>query len=383
MPDKKPAILQVIPQLDAGGAERTTVEIAAALSQAGYTALVASQGGRMEGELKAAGGELIRMKMASKSPLKILSNAMALKSLIAARDIKLIHARSRAPAWSALMAARMTHIPFVTTYHGIYNSENSLKHFYNSVMMRGDAVIANSQWTADHVLREHRELAGHVHVIPRGVDLSRFDPGGIAPDAIAAQRTQWGAGDGDLVILLPGRMTRWKGQLLFLDALAQLRREGLTDHVRAVLIGDAQGRHDYVVELRRAIVRNRLEKTAIIADHVSDMATAYLAADVVVSASTEPEAFGRVAAEAAAMGRPVVATDHGGARETVLNGASGLLVRPNNADALADGLAKMIRLPPDSRADMGRAGRAHVARTFTLDRMTGDTLALYRSLTGT
>ena len=378
----RPTILQVIPSLDAGGAERTTIEIAQALTDAGFSALVASEGGRMEGELKAVGGALVAMPLNTKSPVRMAANAMALRDLIRKRGVKLVHARSRAPAWSTFFAARMAHVPFVTTYHGIYNAGHPLKRFYNSVMAKGDMVIANSQWTAEHIKKEHGIDPVRLAVIPRGVDLSRFDPGGIAPDRIAAMRASWGVPQGSSVILLPGRLTRWKGQELLIAALAKLKQDGKLGNVCAVLAGDAQGRNAYVQELQASATAAGLQTVISIPGHVSDMAAAYLAADIVVSASTDPEAFGRVAAEAGAMARPVIATDHGGARETVIANVSGLLVPPGNADALATALAVMLALTPDERAAMGAKARAHIVANYSLDRMCAATLAVYRKLLG-
>jgi glycosyltransferase involved in cell wall biosynthesis len=362
--------------------ERTTVEIAHALTEAGLTALVASEGGRMEGELAAAGGELIRIQAASKSPAKVWSNAARLVDAAKSRGVALIHARSRAPAWSALIAARRAHVPFVTTYHGIYNAANPLKRLYNSVMARADAVIANSEWTAAHVLAEHRIAPEKLTVIPRGVDLARFDPAGAAPDHVASLRAQWGAGPDDFIALLPGRLTRWKGQLVFIEALALLAREGRLKNLRAVMIGDAQGRAAYETELRAAIAAAGLREHVVLLGHTDDMPLAYLAADVVVSASTDPEAFGRVAAEAGAMGRPVIATDHGGARETVLPGMTGLLVAPGSAVELGNALSQLLETDTQTLAGMGARGRAHIVGRYSLERMCADTLALYRKLIG-
>ena len=365
-----------MPSLDTGGAERTTIDIAAALVDAGYAALVATQGGRMVPELRAAGGEWIALPMASKSPLAMMANIRALRHIIRTRNVKLVHARSRAPAWSGLRAARQAGIPFITTYHGIYNASNPLKRTYNSVMVRGDAVIANSQWTADHIAREYAISPNRITVIPRGVDLKQFDPASVAPERIAKLRAQWGVKESDLVILLPGRLTRWKGQMVLIEALAKLNLQ----NVRAILAGDTQGRDAYESELRSAIAAAGLNDSVFIAGHVGDMAAAYFAADIVVSASTDPEAFGRIAAEAGAMGRAVIATDHGGARETILPGASGALTAPGDADALARALERMITLGADGRAAMGAAARAHISRNFTRERMCADTLALYRTL---
>jgi glycosyltransferase involved in cell wall biosynthesis len=375
-----PAILQVVPALDTGGAERTTIDLAKALAQEGFVPLVASAGGRMEAELGAAGGELIHLPLDRKMPHVLLANALRLRDVIHKRNVKLVHARSRAPAWSAYLAAKMTGVPFVATYHGIYNAGNSFKRLYNSIMARGEKTIANSEWTAAHIGREHKSRRDDIVVIPRGIDLSRFDPGGVTPEHLAAMRTSWGAKADDVVVLLPGRLTRWKGQLVFIDALSELTKTRQLNGIRAVLAGDAQGRDAYANELREKIAAAGLSSVVVLCGHVADMATAYLAADIVVSASTDPEAFGRVAAEAGAMGRPVIATDHGGARETVLPNVSGILVPPGNAAALAKALERLIAMGAHQRAEMGAAGRNHIARRFTLDRMCADTIALYKQI---
>lgn len=375
-----PAILQVIPALDAGGAERTTIDIAKALTGAGFRALVATQGGRLEPELAAAGGRAFHLPLDSKAPHTLLRNAARLARLIRREEVRLVHARSRAPAWSAWIAARASGVPFVTTYHGIYNASHALKRFYNSIMAKGDVVIANSQWTADHILREHGAPRGRIVVIHRGVDLERFDAGAVAPGRVQAMRARFGLAPGETAILLPGRLTRWKGQLVFVEALAQLARVGALGAAKAILAGDAQGRDAYVRELEQSIQANGLANSVRIADHISDMPAAYLACDIAVSASTDPEAFGRVAAEAGAMARPVVATGHGGARETVVDGLSGLLIPPGDAGALANALKTMLAMPDGARREMGARGRAHVAAHFSLERMCGDALAVYRGL---
>jgi glycosyltransferase involved in cell wall biosynthesis len=376
-----PAILQVIPALDAGGAERTTIDIARALVRSGWRALVASEGGRMEPLLAEAGAELFHMPVNSKAPHTILANVRRLAALIRAQKVKLIHARSRAPAWSALMAARRMHIPFVTTYHGIYNASSPLKRYYNSVMVRSDAIIANSQWTAEHIAREHRIPRERITVIHRGVDLEEFDPAGVSPERVEALRAQWNVHDGQTVVLLPGRLTRWKGQLVFIAAVAQLAQAGaLGGVVKAVVAGDPQGRNDYATELRQAIAQNDLHGIVQLTPHIADMPAAYLASDIVVSASIDPEAFGRVPAEAGAMGRPVIATDHGGARETVLPDRSGLLVHPGDPEALAHALEALLGAEDAERSRMGEAGRGHVRTKFSLERMCSDTMGIYRRL---
>jgi len=334
----------------------------------------------MEPLLRAAGGELLRLPLNTKAPQMMLMNAGRLAGAIRRKNVRLIHARSRAPAWSAWMAARRTGIPFVTTYHGIYNASNPLKRFYNSIMVRSDAIIANSQWTADHIVREHAIAREDITVIPRGIDLALFDPAGVSPERVVSMQTQWGVAPGQTIILLPGRLTRWKGQLVFVKALAQLRGEGLLQDARAVILGDPQGRDAYVAELLAAIAGHELRDFVRIVPHTADMPAAYLASDIVVSASTDAEAFGRVAAEAGAMGRPVVATDHGGARETVLPDRSGLLVPPGDPAALAKALHRLLGRPAEAWRHMGEQGLAHVRANFSLERMCRDTIALYNRL---
>lgn len=369
-----------MPSLDTGGAERTTVDVAQALTKAGFVALVATRGGRMTEELARTGAEWIALPVDRKSPLALLANARRIARLIRTRNIALVHARSRAPAWSALWAARLTGVPFVTTHHGIYNAKSRLKRLYNSVMARGDAVIANSQWTADHIAREYGFTPRRLVVIPRGVDFARFDPAQVTPARVAAMRARFRAGQGDIVVLLPGRLTRWKGQAVLIEAVARLKRAGLGHAMRVVLAGDAQGRSDYESELEARSAEAGLGETVTIAGHVLDMPAAYRAADIVVSASTDPEAFGRIAAEAGAMERPVIASDHGGSREIVLHARTGLLVPPGDPAALAAALETMIAMGPEGRQALGRAARAHIARNFTVERMCADTLALYREL---
>lgn len=370
------AILQLIPRLDTGGAERTCIDVAGALWKNGLRALVASEGGRLEEDLRVRGGELITLSMASKSPARILANARVLERLIASHDVKLIHARSRAPAWSGLIAARRAKIPFITTYHGFYSARSPLKRWYNSVMVRGEAVIANSQFTASHIEKEYPARKARIVTIPRGVDEEVFDPARISTARAQNLRAHWGVSPRDILVLLPGRLTRWKGQRILIEAMAQLDVPG----VRAVLAGDAQGRGSYEDELSALISRAGLDERVILAGHVADMAGAYTAADIVVSCSVEPEAFGRVAAEAAAMGRPVIATDHGGARETVIAGETGFLIPAGDASALAEALTRLLRMGPQERARLGEAGRQHVLARFTRTRMCADTLKLYAEL---
>lgn len=372
-------ILQVIPRLDTGGAERTTLEIAEALTRGGDGALVASEGGRHEAALEAAGGRLVRMPLDSKTPWGIEANAGRLARLIRAEGVDLIHARSRGPAWSALRAARRTGIPFVTTYHGTYNAKSGLKRFYNSVMARGDRVIANSNYIAGHILAEHGTDPERIVVIPRGVDIARFAK---SPETAARGRALAGTlaiPDGRIVGVLPARLTRWKGQAVAIEALARLKADGQALPC-LVFVGDDQGRADYRRELDALIARHQLEGDVILAGHQDDMPAIYALADFALNPSTDPEAFGRTAAEASAAGLPVIAADHGGAREVVLAGKTGWRARPGDATVLAGAISELMDMAPDARHRMGQAGAAHVAEHFTVARLQDSTLRVYRDL---
>ncbi len=379
---KSPVILQVIPSLAAGGAERTAVEMAEAITRAGGVALVASEGGRLEDELAAAGGEHIPFPAATKNPLRIIANGAALARLAKARGVDLIHARSRAPAWTARLAARQLKLPFVTTYHGIYNQNGGVKALYNSVMASGNRVIANSHYTAGIVRARHGTPPERLAVIHRGVDLNRFDPAAVSAEQIAALRAQWELEPTDRIVLVAARLTRWKGQTVAVDAVARLMRTAALRDTVLVLAGDAQGRTDYVAELERRIATHELKRHVRIAGHCADMATAFAAAHLTVVPSIEPEAFGRTSVEAQAMGCPVIVSNIGALPETLVTGdaATGWLTPPNDAGALAAQLDESLSLPEARLAAMRAAAARHARENFSIARMQERTLAVYDEL---
>ncbi len=375
-------VLQVTPALDAGGVEQTTLDMAEAITAAGGVALVASSGGRLEGELTARGGELVRMPLDRKSPAALLTNAYRLERLILSREVDIVHARSRFPAWSALIAARRTGVAFVTTYHGVYNARSGLKRAYNRIMARGDVVIANSGFTRDHLLATHAGVdPAKVVAIPRGIDLTRFSPDAVSAACVTAVRAAWGLAPDETrpVALLAARLTSWKGQGLMIQALARLRAQGGQDLV-LVLAGDDQGRSAYTDGLRAAAADAGLHAQVRIVGHCTDMPAAYLAADFACAPSLDPEAFGRTAVEPQAMGRPVLAADHGAMRETVDDGVTGWRIAPGDVDAWAAALARALDTPTEGRAAMGAAGRTRVAELYALPVMTSATLAVYARL---
>lgn len=367
-------MLQLVPSLDQGGVERGTVDIAEAIVAAGGRALVASRGGRMETALARAGGELIRMEIGRKSPAAILRNAALLADVIRAEGVEIVHARSRAPAWAGWLAARRTGTPFVTTYHGVYRENAPFKRLYNSVMAKGRPTIAVSEHVA--ALIRERYPRAEVVVIPRGVDMARFDAAAVSAERMSALAKRWALDDDARpVVMLPGRLTRWKGQEAFIDAAALLRDRHGGEVARFLMVGDDPD-GPFGRELRARIDAAGLE-AAMLCGHCDDMAAALSLASVVVSASTEPEAFGRVAAEGQAMRRPVVATDHGGARETVDEGVTGFRCAPGDAAALADAIDRALSLSPQDAARMGEAGRTRVGRMFSLESMRRATLEVY------
>jgi len=372
-----PVVLQVLPSLVTGGVERGTIDVARALIQSGGRAFVASAGGIMTAELKRAGATHIRLPMDAKNPLSLFKNVRRLEKIIEECGANIIHARSRAPAWSALYAAKRTGIPFITTFHGNYSSKNFIKHAYNSVMARGDKVIAISKFIADQLNSRYGVEPKRIVTVPRGVDVENFDPQAVTGSRLKQLADQWRVPEDHRVILLPGRLTRWKGQTILIEALSRLRsRAG----IRCILVGSSQGREHYVKELKNDIARCALEDTIHIAGECRDMPAAMLMADLVVSASIEAEAFGRVIVEAQAMGRPVIASDHGAARETVSHGETGWLVPPSDADALARMIEYVLSIEPKNREKIKNLAMLNARKTYTREKMCEHTLEVYKSV---
>ncbi len=374
---RSPVVLQVLPSLVTGGVERGAIDVAGAVVEAGGTGYVASAGGPMVRELERLKVIHLGMPLASKNPLVMRDNVARLEDAIREYGVEIVHARSRAPAWSALAAAKRTGVHFVTTFHGTYNlGWLGLKRAYNSVMTRGELVIAISNFIASHVERVYRVPPERIRVVPRGIDMSRFDPARVSAERIIQLVQRWRLADGQRVIMLPGRLTRWKGQSVLIEALAMLGRRD----VRCLFVGSEQGRTGYVKSLHAQAVKHGLEGVVHVVGECNDMPAAYMISDVVVSASTDPEAFGRVIAEAQAMGRPVIATDHGAGRETVVEGRTGLLVAPGDPMALAAALDRVLVMGSEERERMAAEAIAHVRANFTRELMSERTLAVYREV---
>jgi glycosyltransferase involved in cell wall biosynthesis len=380
-------ILQVVPRLDAGGAETSTVEINEALARAGATTLVATEGGRMVSKITQAGGEIVELPVASKNPLTIFANAGRLTQLIECRKVDLIHARSRAPAWSAFLAARRTGRPFVTTYHGAHKQADFFKAMYNSVMARGDRVIANSCYTADLIATRRRAAQDRIRLIYRGIDDSIFDPATVSADVVERLRERWGVAPGVKIVLHPARLTRLKGQRFVIEAAANLNRQGALEGAVVIFVGGAaESKDSYRRELIELIARHGLGEKARLVGYCDDMRAAYRAAHVAVVPSVVPETFGRTGVEAQAMGCPVVLSNLGAMPETLIpaqddeNGFTGWLTPPRDVDALAERIRLALALTPRERAAIGARSRAHVTARFQLAQMQLATLAVYDEL---
>lgn len=374
-------VLQVIPRMRAGGAELGCLQIAEALVKAGNRALVVSEGGQLVDGLLAVGAEHIEMPVASKSPLQLVQNARRLGKLIRDENVAIIHARSRAPAWSALIAARQTGIPFVTTYHSEYSERGRIKNLYNSVMARSDIVIAVSDYMAHLIRTRYRTPEDRIAIIHRAFDPEKFDPAGVTPERIAAVRTQLQADGTKPVLLLAGRITPRKAQNYLVEALGILKAKGKADVV-CVLAGEIE-KPEFKEALETQAKALGVFETLRFPGHVRDMAAAYAITDISLNIS-EQEGLPRVAIEAQAMGVPMIVSDTGPGREVALTApdvaaaeASGLRVPYADAAATAEALEVMLGWSDEDRRACGARGSRHVRSRFTLDNLKRKTLAVY------
>ena len=379
-------ILQIIPALDTGGAERTAVDTAGALAEVGARALVASEGGRLVAELQARGGIWVPFPAKTKNPLAMALNVRKLANLIRLERPAIVHARSRAPAWVALAACRLTKTPFMTTYHGSYGGRSPLKLRYNSVMARGDLVVANSHYTRDLIVRSFPWSKDRLRIVLNGADLRQFTVGAIDPARVERVRADWGVAPEERVVLLAARLTGWKGHRVLIRAAEKLTRDGLSGTV-FILAGDGQGKSGYQKEIDGLIDKAGLTGIVRRVGHCSDMPAALMAASVVTVPSTEPETFGRVAVEAQSIGAPVVVSDLGAVGETVIappdappEQRTGWRVPAGDAAALAEAIHAALTLGASARDALALRSRAHVEAHFSLDRMGQDMLDAYVAL---
>ena len=369
-------ILQVLPALDSGGVERGTIEIAQAIAAAGMKPLVASNGGGLVPLVARAGGEHIALPLHSKNPFTIWRNAARLEHIIRERGVSLIHARSRAPAWAAYFAAKRCGIPFVTTFHGAYGTEGKFKKRYNAIMAKGDRVIAISEFVCNYLVENYAINPAVLRLIPRGVDLNLFDEGRTVPARIQELTNAWLLPDEAIpVILFPSRISPVKGQAWLIEALATIQDRPFI----CVLMGKDTGHEHYARELEEKIIALKLESRVRIRDATQAMTEAYTLSDIVIG-SLRAEPFGRVAIEAQAMGRLVIATDEGGSRETIIQNETGYLVPPGDTAALAQAICYALERDQATKQAMASHARQHVRRHFSSELMKERTLIVYREL---
>lgn len=380
-------VLQIVPDLQSGGAERATIDMAEALSQVGARCLVASRGGRMVSELQSKGGLWLPFPAATKNPFAMALNSVQLARIIRDEGVDIVHARSRAPAWVAYYATRQTGAKFVTTYHSAYYGNSPIKLRYNAIMASGDVVIAISEFAAQRIHDLHPEAAGRVVVIPRSADLRVFSPAAVEPARVERLRAEWGVAPHERVVLLPARLAARKGHGVAIDAAKRLATDGCPD-IRILFVGDPHS-DSFRRALEAQIARAGVGDLVRLCGHCEDMPAAYLAAAVIVAPSTEPEAFGRVAVEAQAMGAPVIVSDIGASPEIVRapsdagrRQSTGWRVPPGDPAALAGAIREALDMTASARDELAIRARDNVQSRFSVEHMQHATLEVYRQLLG-
>jgi glycosyltransferase involved in cell wall biosynthesis len=373
---RAPVVLQVLPELQGGGVERGTIDIAIALKEAGWGSVVVSAGGDMVGALSRNKVPHVTLPLQSKNPFVMRANVGRLARVIRSYGVNIIHARSRAPAWSAEAAAKRAHAHFITTIHGTYATNSLFKRRYNAVMARGERVIAISQFVAAHILDTQGVEPARLRMIHRGVDLGLFAPGKVSPERMIQLANEWKLPDDRQVILMPGRFSRWKGHEFLIDALARLGR----GDVLCVMVGADTASGNYLTAIEKRARESQVLELVRFVDFTRDLPAAYMLSDVVVSASTRPEAFGRTLAEALAMGRPVVGPDHGGTKEIITQGQTGWLFEPGDAESLAASLRTALSLNSGARHRLAEEALDTVRVNFSNERMCADTLKVYEEV---
>ena len=376
-------VLQVIPKLGYGGAETGCFDIAHYLPENNCKSFIVTSGGELLKFVDKKKVKVFRLPVNSKNPLLILINAIILIGIILINNISIVHARSRAPAWSCLLATKLTGRKFVTTFHGTYNFKNNFKKLYNSIMVRSDLIIAGSNFIFSHIKENYSNYLNQkkkLLVIFRGINVDYFDPTTKLETDEKKLLKQWEIEKDKKIILLPGRLTSWKGQEVFIEAINLVNIELGYEAFYAVILGSDQGRDLYKKKLVRLSEQYRLNKQLRFIDHCKDMALAYKVSDIIVSASTEPEAFGRVAVEAQSMEKPIIASNIGGSKETVIDEKTGYLFEAGNAKSLSQKILKTLTINEAHLISIGIEGRKNVVQKFNVEKMCFSTYSEYKKL---
>ena len=376
-------VLQVIPKLGYGGAETGCFDIAHYLPENNCKSFIVTSGGELLKFVDKKKVKVFRLPVQSKNPLLIFINAIILVGIIILNNISIVHARSRAPAWSCLIATKLTSRKFVTTFHGTYNFKSNLKKFYNSVMTRADLIIAGSNFIFSHIKQDYSEYLNDkkkLMVIFRGINVDYFDPTTQLETDEKKLLIKWDIEKDKKIILLPGRLTSWKGQEVFIEAINLVNIELGYEAFYAVILGSDQGRELYKKKLIRLVEQYRLSKQIRFIDHCKDMALAYKVSDIIVSASTEPEAFGRVAVEAQSMEKPIIASNIGGSNETIIDEKTGFLYEAGNAKALSQRILRILNSGETALKSIGIEGRKNIIKKFNVEKMCFSTYSEYKRL---
>ena len=376
-------ILQVIPKLGYGGAETGCYDIAHYLSENNCKSFIVTSGGELTKFVNREKVKLIRLPVHSKNPLLIFLNTMILIGIILFYNISIVHARSRAPAWSCLFASKLTRRKFVTTFHGTYNFNGKIKKFYNSVMVRSDLIIAGSNFIFSHIKEnysEFLELNKKFLVIFRGINVDYFDPSTKLESDEKKLLQKWEINKEKKIVLVPGRLTSWKGQELLIEAVNLVKIELGYEAFHVVILGSDQGRNLYKKKLIRLTEQYRLNNQIKFIDHCKDMALAYKVSDIIVSPSIEPEAFGRVAVEAQSMEKLIIASNIGGSNETIINEKTGFLFEAGNAKSLSEKIIHAITMDEISLELIGKEGRKNIIKKFNVEKMCFSTYSEYKRL---
>ena len=377
-------VLQVIPKLGYGGAETGCYDLAHFLAENNCKSYIVTSGGPLLKYIKKNKVKVLRLPVHSKNPLLMILNFIFITFIILFFNISIVHARSRAPAWSCLLATRLTCRKFVTTFHGTYNFNNLLKKFYNSAMVRSDLVIAGSNFIFSHIFENYEKYINNkkrkLLVIFRGINTQYFAQNNISDKKLQKQIEQWKIDKNKFIILMPGRLTNWKGQIVFIEALNILNQQKNFNTFSAIILGSDQDRRVYYKKLLSLVEKYRLNQKIKFIPFCKEMPLAYKLADVVVSASIEPEAFGRISVEAQSMEKPIVASEIGGSMETIVKDKSGLLFKPGDPIALADKLKEVLSLDTNTLKLMGIEGRKNVLKKFDVEKMCTSTITEYKKL---
>ncbi len=379
---KNKRILQIIPNMEIGGAERTVLEITSFLKDKEFSSLVLTSGGKLIGELEKENIEVIKLKIDKKNPYSIIKNFFLFIKIFREKKIDLVHVRSRAPAWSAIFAAKKIGIPVLTTWHGHVSNSSFIKKIYNSIMLKGDAVIANSAYTAERISKIYNIDLNKIDIISRGVNVESFEGSKFSNTEISNMKEMWSVDDNKIIILFPARLTRWKGHLVTIEAINLLKKEKFFDHVIFLFAGEKAGAENYIKKLNSIITKFKLQENIKLVERIENMPLAYHASDVVLSPSIEPEPFGRIPIEAQAAGKTIIASNHGAVKDTIKNGNNftGFKVTPNDPQALSIAIKQSIMMDKKDLTKMHERAISNVKNNFSLENMCKKTLEVYKRL---